>query len=129
MSWRNPEGESKRRSHGWGAVVVVVVVAALVGAGIYLYSRAGSAEPRSRRIENRTDQVLYLYLRDAQGSEDSFDLAPKLGPRSSVVVYGCGAGEWVARTRQGTLVARRGPFEDCSAEPWIIEATPVSEPA
>jgi hypothetical protein len=129
MSWRGTEGDVTRRSHRWGAVVVVVGLAALVGAGSYLYSRIGGPEPPSRRIENRTDQVLYLYLRDAQGSEDPFDLAPELRPRSSVVVYGCGAGEWVARTRHGTLVALRGPFEQCNAEPWIIEATPVLEPA
>ena len=100
---------------------MVVVAAAVIGGGVYLFLGSDGAGQRSRRIENRTDQTVHLFLRDAKGSEDRFDLAPRIGPHSSVVVYGCGAGEWVARTSDGVLVATRGPFAECNSEDWIIE--------
>ena len=123
MSWEEiSERRGRRGARGWGAILAVVVVAAIVGAGIYLFLRSDDPAQQSRRIENRTGQTVYLFLRDAEGSEDPFDLAPRIPPNSSVVVYGCGAGEWVARTRDGALVARRGPFEECNSEDWVIEA-------
>jgi hypothetical protein len=121
MSWHQTDEGERKRSRGWGAVAVVLVVAAVIGAGLYLFLGSGGPEQQSRRIENRTTQTVYLFLRDSEGSEDPFDLAPKIPPQSSVVVYGCGAGEWVARTLDGTLVARRGPFSECNSEDWIIE--------
>jgi hypothetical protein len=122
MSWGDINDRSgRRRSRGWGAVLVVLAVAAIVGLGVFLFVRSGDPARSSRSIENRTEQTVYLYLRDAEGSEDPFDLAPRIRPHSSVVVYGCGGGEWVARTLDGTLVARRGPFEECNSEDWIIE--------
>jgi hypothetical protein len=118
MSWR-PDVD--RRRFRWGPLIVVLVVAAVLGGGLWLYLSLDDPEVLSRRIENRTTQTVYLFLRDEEGKEDRFDPAPRVPPNASIVVYGCGAGEWVARTLDGELVAQRGPFEECNSEDWVIE--------
>jgi hypothetical protein len=80
--------------------------------------------PSTLRIENRTDHAILVYDVWVDGSEHRMDaLAPPIAPRTSVrTEIPCAADELVARTKGGEFIARRGPFEECNLEPWVIEA-------
>ena len=58
------------------------------------------------------------------GSEQPLDaLAPPIAPGASVLTeISCAADELVARTEHGEFIARRGPFEECNLETWVIDA-------
>ena len=114
------------RSRFWvGFLVAVAVLAAII---VITYPRVlflffGDREPEALTVDNRTDETLLLYYRNPDGSEYPLRaLVPPIPPRSTVKTEAsCTATELVARTEVGRLVARRGPFEECNVETWIIE--------
>jgi hypothetical protein len=80
-------------------------------------------EPETLRIENRTDETILVYQVWVDGSEHRLErLARPIAPRTSgqTEIF-CAAVQLVARTEEGSFVARRGPFEECNLETWVIE--------
>ena len=72
-------------------------------------------------IENRTDSPLTVY---AVGFEGERVFAGEIPPHTSRrSAFQCiGSEQFIAQTDEGTVVARRGPFERCKRDRWVIEA-------
>jgi len=116
------------RLSGWERLGIGLVVAAIVVGFVWLLlqpallgSLLGDPAKEVLAIDNRTDQRLLVYHVYFDGSEHPTELVPPIPPRSRIETgLPCGAGELAARTRDGELVARRGPFDECNLEDWII---------
>lgn len=124
-------GKGSGRSRGGRLLLfAVLLLAGLTVSIAYLLSPSVPGrfwEPRAKptlRIENRTENTILVYDVWVDGSEHPLDaLAPPVAPRTSVQTeIACAADELVARTADGEFIARRGPFEECNVEDWIIEA-------
>lgn len=125
------DGRTRRR---WTIVARVLFWVLLAVGTAYLFSPFiygalfGDRERETLRIENRTDETLLVYDVYVDGSEHPLDrIVPPIPPRATVHTgLPCGAGQLVARTEKGSVVERRGPFEECNLETWVIEAPPGS---
>jgi hypothetical protein len=75
--------------------------------------------PPGFSIENRTDSALTIY---AIGFEGKKVLAGEVPPHESRrSTFQCiGSEQFIAETADGTVVARRGPFEQCNRDRWVI---------
>jgi hypothetical protein len=93
----------------------------------YLYGAFfGDREPETLNIENRTDETILVYQVWVDGSEHplpqvGLGIPPHTARQAGVF---CAAEELVARTENGDLVPKRGPFEECNLETWVIETPP-----
>jgi hypothetical protein len=127
---KSEKNRDARRRRPWTIVAWTLFWVALAVGVVYLLSPYlfgalfGDREPETLKVENRTDETLLLYQVYVDGSEHPLDgIAPPVPPLATVDVgLPCGASHLVARTEEGSLVARRGPFEECNSEKWVIEA-------
>jgi hypothetical protein len=110
---------------GWSTMSRLKLVAALAGiAAIALVLPAcfGDPEPPPGvQIENRTDLQLKVFSLTSDGTRL---LVAEVSPHESSEAAGgpCVRDfQLVAETPDGTIIARRGPFDECNKEPWIIE--------
>jgi hypothetical protein len=106
---------------------VVLAVGLAYFSSPFLYGALfGDRGKETLRIENRTDETLLVYSEEPDGSEHRLThTIPPVPPAESVQTdFPCAATELVARTGDGDLVARRGPFEECNQETWVIEPAP-----
>jgi hypothetical protein len=126
-STNNRDPRARRR---WGSFARVVFWVALAVGVVYLLSPYlfgalfGDRERETLKVENRTDETLLVYSKYPDGSEHRLDrLVPPIPPQTTVQTAApCAATELVARTDAGDLIARRGPFQECNLETWVIEA-------
>lgn len=124
---REPNGEGRARGRsisGWrvGLILGLLVIVGFVGCREFVFKVLAEPPDESLRLENRTDETVHIYYVLVDGSEQPSPIVPTIGPRSSAEIFiPCGAGGYVARDIEGGLVSRRGPFEDCNLEDWIIE--------
>lgn len=117
----SPQGSKKLRRLLLGSAVFFLMVAVGVVLLIFPSGPFRDRQQETLRIENRTNQELFIYVRRVDGSEVLPPYEPPIPPNTSVETgYVCGAAELVARTRDGRELASRGPFDRCSLEPWII---------
>jgi hypothetical protein len=69
-------------------------------------------------VVNRTDETLRVYSATGSGDEAFHGEVP---PHSTVETsVHCGSRVLLARRQDGTLVARRGPLDECNLEAWVI---------
>jgi hypothetical protein len=129
MSDRDTTGKARGRRLSRPVVALIVLVALLAAIVYVTYPSVltlfiGDAEVDTLRVENRTDETLLVYSKYPDGSEHRLDrLVPPIPPQTTVQTEApCAATELVARTENGDLVAKRGPFEKCNLEKWVIEA-------
>ena len=117
-----PESAVPPRPRRWVAPVVVagIVLLALVAYGIYLVVWWAHGETvRQLEIRNVTSTPVSVSSVSADGVE--FRFIDAIPPHSDDGLPGeCFAGELVARTEDGRVIERRGPFEDCNLTPWTI---------
>jgi hypothetical protein len=108
---------------------LLLLAALVVSTGYVLLSpsvlgRLWESSRNGLTIDNRTSEPLHIFARRPDGSERA--VAPVIPPIPPHAYFEsdflCAAGELVARNQRGELVARRGPFEECNLEPWVIEA-------
>jgi hypothetical protein len=73
------------------------------------------------RIANRTDERLTIYwVSEApyEGEELQFDAIDAHTTRT--IADDCASLEMIARAPDGTEVARRGPFDQCNLQTWVV---------
>jgi hypothetical protein len=113
----------RERTPWW--IWVLLLVCGVIIVGVVAVTRLSvivDPPDDTLRIENRTDVTVYISYVLYDGTEVPSERIPVLERHSSVEIYiSCGAGGYVARDEKGTLVSRRGPFEECNFEDWIIE--------
>jgi hypothetical protein len=111
-------------------VLLLALVAVVLGGGVWLMwalSRYGEPEsPPGLPIDNRTDEELLIYAVLRKAGIDSpvteevlFARIPAHAKRDSGI--DCAAGELLARTSDGTEIARRERQDQCNEEPWVIK--------
>ena len=105
------------------AISILVVLAGLLFVGLIVAIGLVQGDPGRKylQIENRTDQTLKIFrLIEGVGQSRTFYVA--IPPRSSLPTGDdCGSVEMVATTSDGTEIARRGPFEECRLDTWVIQ--------
>jgi hypothetical protein len=75
------------------------------------------------RIVNTTDEGILVYGVHSGRENPLAHTVPMIPPKTSFQTdLPCGAGELIARTGDGSFVARRGPFDECNLEDWFIRA-------
>jgi hypothetical protein len=122
--------DTPRRRSGWR--IALYVLAGVLALGLvslmWMMRHLGDPAPEpGLPIDNRTDQGLLIFgITHPHGTSDPETdelLLSRIGShavRDSGI--DCAAGELVARTKDGTEIARRGPFEACNLTTWVIEA-------
>ena len=96
--------------------------ALLVLLGLFIVGLLSFGDPDVElglRVVNRTDQELAIYQVLGAGNETHWTTVP---PGSASQIPPCGNAEFVARSEDGEVVARRAPSEGCS-QAWIITST------
>lgn len=111
-------------------VLALAIILAILGGGVWLVwalSRYGDpiAEP-GLPIDNRTGSELLIYsvVRDDSRVTDELLRAEIAAHRKQDSGIECAAGEQVARTADGTEIARRNGQGQCFEEPWVIQPPP-----
>jgi len=110
------------------AVSILVVLSVLLFVGLIVVIGLVQGDPGRKhlQIENRTDETIEVFkiFEDAGEERTLYAIIP---PRSSFPTGDdCGSAEMIATTRDGTEIARRGPFEKCHLERWVIREAPVT---
>jgi hypothetical protein len=104
---------------------VLVILAGLLFIGWIVMTGLIQGDPREEyvQIENRMDETLTVYsVIEPSGERVLLTTVP---PHESVPTGDdCGASEMIATTGAGTEIARRGPFEQCHLETWVIRDVP-----
>jgi hypothetical protein len=129
----NPSGpRSSRRLTS----LLVRILAAVVGLGIIAFvifvilfiTHYGDQGPEPGLvIKNTTQSALLIFDVIGPGEEAlAIKIPPETAKDSGIE---CAAGTLVARTLDGVLVARRGPFPSCNEDEWVISSTPSSDPS
>jgi hypothetical protein len=121
---KGPLRWATRRRAKLGALgVLIAFVVTVVGFSVlFVYGMSEDIDPRGLEIENRTGEIVLIYLAPAGGGEERSLFVPEIPPRTTVESgITCGAAEFVARTEEGQLLDRRGPFDGCNLDKWIIE--------
>jgi hypothetical protein len=118
---------------GVGIVIGVFSVVALVLIYLVLSNIGDPPDVRGVPIVNRTDQTLTIHSVSFYFPSGTPTLS--VGPDGpNLVSYGevppggqietpgpcILSSRLVARTRDGTVVARLGPFKQCHSQPWVI---------
>jgi hypothetical protein len=102
-------------------VLILVVLAGLLFGGFIVAIALVQGDPYrpSLQIENQTDQTLMVY-RVVEGTGERAWLTT-ISPHASVSSGDdCGSAKMLAITRDGTEIARRGPFKLCNLDTWVI---------
>jgi hypothetical protein len=121
------DGTTRLRS--WERLWRALIVVAVVGVVVWLFLIAllvallGDREKEGLVIQNRTDQTILVYSVYVDGSEHRAEgIFPPIPPHTRFESdLPCGAGGLAARTQGGKLLSRRGPFDECELEDWIID--------
>jgi hypothetical protein len=102
-------------------IAISIVVAGLVFVGLIVAIGLIQGDPAGGPyfyIANRTDQTLKIVA--VLDGGDKFVYAT-IRPHSSLTTGDdCGASEMIAKTSVGMEIARRGPFEKCNLQTWVI---------
>jgi len=101
-------------------VSILVVLAGLLFVGLIVAIGLVQGDPGGQyfQIQNRTDQTLTIFAVLDGGETFVYATIP---PHSSVRTGDdCGSTEMFARARDGTEIARRGPFKSCNLDTWVI---------
>jgi hypothetical protein len=105
---------------------ILAILAGLLFVGLIVAIGLLQGDPGGQylQIENRTDQTVKIFkVFEASGEERT--LYATIPPRSSFPTGDdCGSAEMIATTSAGTEIARRGPFEECHLERWVIREVP-----
>lgn len=114
-------GRQKSRKLLLVVLTGVVVLGAVVSIVWVQLDLGEPPDPRGLGVENRTAAELLIYGVNDDGTEV---LLSQVSPHSSVATgIGCARVELIARTPDGTEVARRAPSDECDDEPWIIRGS------
>ena len=113
-------------AHGGRNVVGAFLVVALVM--IYLFvSNFGDPPPEpGLQVTNQTDTPIRIFMvpQFVHPGDGSPYLVGRVAAQSRGPAYfPCivRGSRWIARAPDGTVVARRGPFEEqCNYDPWVI---------
>lgn len=104
----------------WIASILVILTGLVVISWIVVMGLI-QGDPREEyvQIENRTDETLTIYSVIEPSGERV--LLTTVSPHESFPTGDdCGASEMIATTSAGIEIARRGPFERCHLEKWVI---------
>lgn len=99
----------------------VVVLGAVVSIVWVQLDLGEPPEIRGLPIDNRTDVDLLIYGVNDDGTE--VPIYQVQAHTRVVTDIGCARVELIARTSDGTEVARRAPSDQCDDEPWIIRGS------
>jgi hypothetical protein len=124
---RQPRGQ--RLPLGWRVVILSVVGLVFLGLAWLTWGLSRYGDPGDEPglpIDNRTGIELFIYGvihphgTDSPVTEEVFRLQiPPHTKQDSGIE--CAYGELVARTRDGTEVARRASPGECNEETWVIQ--------
>jgi hypothetical protein len=102
-------------------VPILVILAGLLVIGWIVVMGLIQGDPREEyvQIENRTDETLTIYsVVEPSGERVLLTTVP---PHETFPTGDkCGASEMIATTSAGIEIARRGPFERCHLEKWVV---------
>lgn len=104
------------------AISILVVLAGLLFVGLIVAIGLvqGDRSEQHLQIENRTDQTLIVYGVIEPSGETV--LLTTIPPHDSVSTGDdCGSVMMIATASDGTEIARRGPFEECKLDTWVIQ--------
>lgn len=108
-------------------MLVLAIILAILGGGVWLVwalSRYGDpVDEPGLPIDNRTGEELLIYgvVREDSQVIDEVPLAEIPAHTKKPSGIECAAGELVARSADGTEIARREGSGRCFEEPWVIE--------
>jgi hypothetical protein len=104
-------------------VVAVTAFAGLLIWWVWLPSQLGDPEKSFLHVANQTDELLTVV--QLGGGEIRAEIA-EVPAHSTIETYlPCGAAELIAENRDGVVVARRPPSEECNLKTWVVE--PVND--
>lgn len=116
--------ERRPRLRGSGRWLLLIGTGALVVGLVWFswaFRQAGDHAPDGPVVQNDSNQIILIYTVEPKGNEV---LRFSVSPGIDRTLSGNCMDELVARDEAGNLLARRGPFDVCNLETWVIEPIP-----